>query len=169
MLLDLGIGSALWSVSRGLARRSSDYKRLLMAADEPGRGDLDGRGALSHSALVEFCVFFLESCLDQVRYMRELLDPGELLRRMELYVRDEEEAGRLPRRSFPVLRETLLAGELDRRRVPGLVDASERTARRLISSLVKLRLLVADSHRAPLRLGFPVQVVDRWFPRLYPV
>ena len=169
MLLDLGIGSALWSVSRGLARRSSDYKRLLMAADEPRRGDLDGRGALSHSALVEFCVFFLESCLDQVRYMRELLDPGELLRRMELYVRDEEEAGRLPRRSFPVLRETLLAGELDRRRVPGLVDASERTARRLISSLVKLRLLVADSHRAPLRLGFPVQVVDRWFPRLYPV
>jgi len=167
MLLDLGIGSALWSVSRGLARRSSDYKRLLMAADEPGRGDLDGRGALSHSALVEFCVFFLESCLDQVRYMRELLDPGELLRRMELYVRDEEEAGRLPRRSFPVLRETLLAGELDRRRVPGLVDASERTARRLISSLVKLRLLVADSHRAPLRLGFPVQVVDTWFPRLY--
>src|SRR5262249_4445585 len=63
MLLDLGVGSALWSVSRGLARRSADYKRLLMAADEPRKGDLDGRGALSESALIEFCQFFLESCL----------------------------------------------------------------------------------------------------------
>ncbi|MCK9520521.1 MAG: Fic family protein [Dehalococcoidia bacterium] len=35
MLQELGVGSALWSISRGLARRSADYKRLLMAADEP--------------------------------------------------------------------------------------------------------------------------------------
>lgn len=33
--LDMGIGSALWSVSRGLARNSGEYKRLLMAAGEP--------------------------------------------------------------------------------------------------------------------------------------
>src|SRR5689334_8886337 len=77
LLLDLGVGSALWSVSRGLARRSTEYKSLLMGADEPRRGDLDGRGALSQSALLEFCQFFLETCLDQVRYMRELLEPSE--------------------------------------------------------------------------------------------
>jgi Fic family protein len=168
MLLDLGVGSALWSVSRGLARRSVDYKRLLMAADEPRKGDLDGRGALSQSALIEFCQFFLESCLDQVRYMRELLEPSELQRRMDLYVRDEEDAGRLPKRSFPLLREALLSGELDRRRVPGLIDASERTARRVLSALVERRLLVSESQKAPLRLGFPIDVVERWFPKLYP-
>ena len=33
LLLDIGIDSALWSVSRGLARNSGEYKRLLMAAD----------------------------------------------------------------------------------------------------------------------------------------
>ncbi len=88
LLLDIGIGSALWSVSRGLARNSGEYKRLLMAADQPRRNDLDGRGALSHDALIDFCTFFLETCLDQIRYMRELLDPSELQRRMELYVRD---------------------------------------------------------------------------------
>ncbi|HVY81329.1 MAG TPA: Fic family protein [Steroidobacteraceae bacterium] len=169
MLLDLGVGSALWSVSRGLARRSADYKRLLMAADEPRRGDLDGRGALSQSALIEFCQFFLETCLDEARYMRELLQSSELQRRMELYVRDEEDAGRLPKRSFAVLREALLSGELDRGRVPGLIDASERTARRVISTLIDRRLLVSESHRAPLRLGFPIDVIERWFPRLYPV
>lgn len=169
MLLDLGVGSALWSISRGLARHSTEYKRLLMAADEPRKGDLDGRGALSQSALIDFCQFFLESCLDQVRYMRELLEPSELQRRMELYVRDEEDADRLPKRTFAVLREALLSGELDRGRVPGLIDASERTARRLVSALLDKGVLASESHRAPLRLGFPIDVVERWFPRLYPV
>lgn len=168
MLLELGIGSALWSVSRGLARNSGDYKRLLMDADEPRRGDLDGRGALSQGALIAFCRFFLETCLDQIRYMRDLLDPFELQRRMELYMRDEEAAGRLPKRGFSVLREALLCGELERGRVPGMIDTSERTARRLISTLVGKRLLVSESHKAPLRLGFPIDVVERWFPKLYP-
>lgn len=168
MLLDLGVGSALWSISRGLARRSTEYKRLLMAADAPRKGDLDGRGALSQSALIDFCAFFLECCLDQVRYMRELLEPAELQRRIELYVRDEEAAARLPKRSFALLREALLSGDLDRGRVPRLIDVSERTARRVISALVEKKLLVSESHKAPLRLGFPIDVVERWFPRLYP-
>jgi Fic family protein len=169
MLMEIGIGSALWSVSRGLARNSGEYKRLLMAADEPRRNDLDGRGALSHEALSDFCRFFLETCLDQVRYMLKLLDPSELQRRMELYVRDEESAERLPKRSFAVLREALLAGELERGRIPQLIDTSERTARRVISALIDKRLLVSGSHKAPLRLGFPIDVVERWFPKLYPV
>jgi Fic family protein len=169
MLLDLGVGSALWSISRGLARRSVEYKQLLMAADEPRKGDFDGRGALSQTALVEFCRFFLECCLDQVRYMRGLLEPSELQRRMELYTRDEEDAGRLPKRTFAVLREALLSGELDRGRVPGLIETSDRTARRLISTLLQKRLLLADTHKAPVRLGFPIDVVERWFPRLYPI
>jgi len=168
MLLEIGIGSALWSVSRGLARQSVEYKRLLMAADEPRRNDLDGRGALSESALTEFCRFFLETCLDQARFMRELLDPTELQRRMELYVCDEESAGRLPARSYVILREALLVGEVERGRVPKLIDASERTARRVVAELVDKRLLVSRSHKAPLRLGFPIDVVERWFPRLYP-
>ena len=88
---------------------------------------------------------------------------------MELYVRDEESAERLPRRSFAVLRAALLSGELERGRVPGLIDTSERTARRVISGLVEKRLLVSDSHKAPPRLGFPIDVVERWFPKLYPL
>jgi Fic family protein len=162
------VGSAFWSISRGLARRSTEYKQLLMAADEPRNGDLDGRGALSQRALIDFCAFLLDCCLDQVRYMRELLAPSELQRRIELYVRDEEDAERLPKRSFTVLREALLSGDLERGRVPALIDASERTARRVISALVEKGLLVSQSHKAPLRLGFPIDVVERWFPNVYP-
>lgn len=54
--------------------------------------------------------------------MRELLDPSELQRRMDLYVRDEESAERLPKRGYLVLREALLSGELARGRVPTLID-----------------------------------------------
>jgi Fic family protein len=162
MLLELGVGSGLWSVSRGLARSVAEYKRLLMAADES-----DGRGALSHEALVEFCRFFLEACLDQVRYMRELFEPSELQHRMEHYVRDEEHAGRLPKRSYAILRETLLSGELERNQVPEVIGMSERTARRAVATLIDKRLLASDSQKAPLRLCFPIDVVERWFPRLY--
>lgn len=168
MLLELGVGSALWSVSRGLARRADEYKRLLMAADAPRRGDFDGRGALSQSALIDFCGFFLECCLDQVRFMRDLLEPAELQRRIELYVQEEEHAERLPKRSFILLREALLSGELERGRVYRLLETSDRTARRVVNPLIEKGLLVSASNRSPLRLGFPIDVVERWFPRLYP-
>lgn len=149
------------------AGRSRD-RRSLMATDEARKGDLDGRGALSQSALIDFCTFFLECCLDQVRYMRELLEPSELQRRIELYVREEEEAERLPKRSFVVLRETLLSGEVDKGRVPRLIDMSERTARCVISALLEKRLLLTESHKAPRRFGFPIDVVDRRFPTSIP-
>jgi hypothetical protein len=27
---------------------------------------------------------------------------------------------------------------------------------------------MTDPHKASLRLGFPIDVVERWFPKLYP-
>jgi hypothetical protein len=39
----------------------------------------------------------------------------------------------------------------------------------VISALIDKRLLVSDSHKAPLRLGFPIDVAERWFPKLYPM
>jgi hypothetical protein len=73
-LKEMDIGSELWSVARGLARRSDDYKKLLQAADEPRRGDLDGRGNLSQAALIDFCEFFLSVCIDQVECKRIVND-----------------------------------------------------------------------------------------------
>lgn len=164
-----GVGGSLWSVSRGLARNASRYKALLMAADEPRRGDLDGRGSLSERALIDFCAFFLEVCVDQVEFMASILEPAELLRRIALYCEDETRAGRLPRGSFPILREALLAGEVERGRAPDLTGYRERMARMVVAKLLERELLVSDTHRAPLRLDFPVDAVERWFPRLFPM
>ncbi|MHC2253578.1 Fic family protein [Bradyrhizobium embrapense] len=71
-LKELGIGSSLWSISRGLARAVDKYKVGLRAADEPRRGDLDGRGNLTQAGLVDFCTFFLSSCVDQVAFMESM-------------------------------------------------------------------------------------------------
>jgi len=118
MLKRLGAGSSLWSVARGLARNVDRYKALLMAADSPRQNALDGRGNLSLEALVEFCDFFLRTCVDQVEYMRSILEPAELLLRMEIYTTEEVRAGRLPKGSFSLLREALLAGESERGQAP---------------------------------------------------
>ena len=169
MLLQCGVGSSLWSVSRGLSRNDADYKSRLMAADSPRQGSLDGRGALSEKQLQAFCEFFLRVSIDQVEFMESLLQPGELLRRMKLYCDDEEAAHRLPKRSMALLREAFLAGQFARGRAPELTGYQERRAREILTHLLKVRLLVSTGPRAPVRLGFPLNVVERWFPALYPV
>ena len=168
LLRRLGVGNSLWSVARGLARNVGDYKALLMAADDLRRGDLDGRGNLSQAALDNFCRFFLRVSNDQVTYMSSILQPSELLRRMEIYVEDETRAGRLPKGSFPLLREALLAGEFERGLAPSLTGYKERMARIVVSKMLDAGLLVSPSHVAKVRLGLPLAVVERWFPALYP-
>jgi len=169
MLLRCGVGSSVWSVARGLARKVEHYKTALMLADEPRHGDLDGRGALSEERLREFCDFFLGACVDQIDFMESLLQPSELMRRIKLYVDDEVSARRLPRGAIGLLREALLAGEVDRGRAGDLSGYQERRGREILAELLKVGLLVSQGPRAPVRLGFPIDVAERWFPRLYPV
>jgi Fic family protein len=167
-LLRCGIGSSLWSVARGLARNVQDYKALLMAADAPRLGNLDGRGTLSTQTLTEFCQFFLTICIDQIDFMASLLEPNNLLRRMRLHIADEVEAGLLPKGSFPLLRKALLTGEVPRGRTGEITGYGERMARNVVSNLLKKGYLKSESSRSPLVLAFPIDAVERWFPRLYP-
>ena len=162
----LAVGSSLWSVSRGLARNVNRYKELLMAADEARRNDFDGRGSLSEAALTEFCEFFLRIAIDQVDFMESLFEPSELLRRIQLYAEDELRAGRLPQGCYAVLREALLAGEVDRATARELTGYQERMGRMIVSKLLERGLLNSDGPKMPVRLAFPLDVVERWFPKL---
>jgi Fic family protein len=165
----LGVGSSLWSVSRGLARNVNRYKELLMAADGARRNDFDGRGSLSEAALTEFCEFFLRIAVDQVDFMESLLQPSELLRRIEFYVEDEVRAGRLPKGSYAVLREALFAGDVDRATARKLTGYQERMGRTIVSKLLEKGLLNSEGPKMSVRLAFPLDAVERWFPKLYPV
>ncbi len=164
----LGIGMSLWSVARGLARDENRYKALLAQADAPREGDRDGRGALTQRGLIEFCKFFLEQSVDQIRFMSGLLEPTTLLTRIEIHIEEEIRARRLLRGSFAILREAVIAGEVERARIPSLTGYEERGARNVTAALVGRGMLTATSHRAPLRLAFPADIAARWFPNLYP-
>lgn len=168
-LKHLNLGSELWSISRALARRAGEYKAQVEAADERRRGDLDGRGNLSAQALVDFCEFFFEICMDQIEYMSSLLEPEQLLIRIRLYCEEEERAGRLHKKSFQLLREALLAGQFDRGHAGEISGYSNRQGQRILSKLEDKKLLVSTTPKGPVRLAFPVDVVERWFPRLYPI
>ncbi|MFT5503533.1 MAG: Fic family protein [Gammaproteobacteria bacterium] len=167
MLNRAGLGSPLWSVSRGLARNIERYKATLAAADQPRQGDLDGRGSLSLKALLEFCQFFFESCIDQVTFMEKLLDPSELGRRIKLYARDEIDAGRLSKGSTEILLEAFTFGHVDRGKIQELTGYKDRRARQILVELVQKDLLVSTGPRKPVRLGFPLEVIERWLPTLY--
>jgi hypothetical protein len=139
-----------------------------MAADSQRWNDLDGRGNLSAKALQKFCEFFLETCIDQVEFMQSLLEPGELLRRIERYIELEVQAQRLPKGAFPLLREALIFDEFERGKAATITGYQERQARTVLRALLDARLLVSDQPKGKVYLGFPISVVEHWFPKLSP-
>jgi len=166
LLRRAGVGSALWSVSRGLARHVDAYKAHLARADAPPQGALDGRGILSDGRLSGFCRFFLAACLDQVRFMAALLAPEALSGRVREFVAAEAAGGRLDPRVGPLLEAAVLFGRVARGDVPGLVGTSDRQARRLAKPLVD-RGLLTGAKDAPLRIAFPLGETERLFPYLW--
>ena len=168
LLLHSKVGSNLWSVSRGLARNVETYKSTLMAADSARKGDLDGRGSLSHEELVNFCRFFLTTCIDQVEFIAKLLDTDQLLTRMAIHIQEEIAGKRLPKGVFPLLREAFYAGEFKRGKATEITGYQERQARGILSKLLEKGYLTSSTERGPVRLDFPPEAVERWLPGLYP-
>ena len=168
MLLDALDTGSLWSVARGLARQEAQYKARLAACDLDRRNDLDGRGMLSEEELANFTRFFLETCLDQVRFMSQLTAPGKLHARILTWAGEEVRTGTLPPQAGAVLEAILYRGELPRGEIAGLLGKTDRHARRITSALLKAGVLTSDNDRAPLCLAFPASLADRWMPGLFP-
>ena len=101
--------------------------------------------------------------------MFSILEPTELLRQIEKYAQDEIDKKNLPKGSYELLREALLSGEFERGKASSITGSAERTARDVLSALTRSELLESDSPKSAVRLGFPLEVVERWFPLLYPV
>lgn len=163
--LDTG---GIWSAARGLARNVAAYKAHLANCDLRRRNDLDGRGNLSEETLIEFMRFFLEICIDQVRFMEELVQPDRLRARILLWAEEESRLGLLPAKSGKVLEAVLYRGELPRGDAAALLATGERQARRIVAALIEKSVLTSKSARAPLHLAFPATLAPRWMPGLFP-
>jgi Fic family protein len=168
---DIG-AHGLWSISRGLSRGLShgpdgrgEYRAMMDSADTPRQGDLDGRGNLSLTALNAFVLWFLNVCIDQVRFMAELFDLGTLARRLRACV---ERNGRLKPEAARLLEEALFRGEFERGEIGRITGLPERTARRVLASVIDAGLLASETEKGPVSLRFPDDALEILFPRLYP-
>ena len=164
-------GHGLWTASRGLARHRSRYFEALAAADAERWNDHDGRGARSEAALAAFCEFFLGICLDQVRFMKGLLALDGLIARILGYVARRAAGGlgaKLPLEAGHLLTEALLRGEVARGEAARITGTSERTARRIVTTLTGEKLLLSDTPKGPVHLGLPMHAVGFYFPHAFP-
>ena len=134
-------------------------------ADMPRQGDLDGRGNLSQRSLVEFVLWFLRVCIDQVAFMSELFELDNLARRMRNYV---DRNDKLKPQSSRLLEEALIRGEFERGEVSRITGLPERTARRVLIDVLSTGLLASDTPKGPVSLRFPAETLDIMFPRLFP-
>jgi Fic family protein len=170
MAHEAGIGAhGLWSISRGLARGlddRSEYKRMMDFADTPRESDLDGRGNLSRRALTEFILWFLRVCLDQVTFMSGLFDLNQLARRLRSYA---ENNGLLEPGAARLLEEAAVRGEFERGDAATILGKPERSARRVLKSVVDAGLLASDTLKGPVSLRFTIESAETLFPRLFGV
>jgi Fic family protein len=164
-ILDTG---GMWSIARGLARNVEKYKEHLANCDLLRRNDLDGRGNLSEEALAEFTRFFLETCLDQINLMENLMQPELLRARVLLWAREEIEIGNLQSQTLRILEAILYRGEISKGEISSILDVTDRHARRLTATLIEKGVLISDSPKSSLKLAFPAALASRWLPGLFP-
>lgn len=169
MIAKAGIGSTgLWSISRGLARgldSHSEYKLMLSHADSHSSQNFRTKNHLSIEALQSFTVWFLAVCLDQIEFMTELFDLSSLTNRIKQFVRQSEG---LKNEATFLIEEAFIRGEFERGAATRLTGLPERSARRVLKSLIDIGLLESNTPKGPVSLKFPVSALEIFFPRLFP-
>jgi len=167
----MGYAGGLWSPLRGFARTVDRYYALLAAADEPRRGDLDGRGNLSEQALVDWIDYVLDICLDQVRFMTNTLDLNTMEQRIAACLSFEQETlqSGVRREALRPLHYLFLSGtEIERGEFKRMTGLGERTAVKLLSALLRRGLLRSDTVQGKVRFGLPLHALRFYFPALWP-
>ncbi len=158
--------SGLWSMSRGFAKTSQQYKSFLAMADQPRQGDLDGRGNLSERSLGELVKYEIRTAIDQSEFMGRMFSLENLAARARGYfhrVRTDLHTG-----SANLYVHALSAGSFERMKAGALTGLSERAARDVLGALVQEGFLVSDGPKGRVRAGFPMVAVGSLFPDLYP-
>lgn len=162
--------SGLWSMSRGLARTEVAYKSALANADLERAGDYDGRGNLSNRQLIGFCRYFLETAIDQVEYMTNVLDIDNMLKRIHSFVDLMVAKKKLKDESRYILEAVFLKGEISKKEAERLTGKSDKPAKAIMDQLISLKLITTDAANrfAPYRVNYPISFSPVLFSGLYP-
>jgi Fic family protein len=161
-------GHGLWTLSRGLARSRQRYFASLQSADRLRRNDLDGRGNLSDAALAEFCIFFLETMLDQIQFMTGLLALSALRTRIERYFQyDALHLNRYREELMSIVRVLVDEGEIPRSRVRQITGKAATVSAEIIKLGLTEDYFQSPTPRGPLQIAFPSKVLEFYFPQLF--
>lgn len=166
-----GFTSGLWSPLRGFARTESKYKALLQAADEHRRGDLDGRGNLSQAALVDWIMYVIDTCIDQIDFMGSMLDVQGMRGRIEAALAFESSALKSGVRTESLNALHYLFSsqiKLPRAEFKAMLGLGDRLASSALSALIKRGYLVSDSPYGDVRFAVPHHALRFYFPNLWP-
>jgi hypothetical protein len=150
----------------GVGEAACGFYRFLEMADRGRVNDYDGRGNLSDVGLGAFCVFFLETMLDQVRFMGSVLDISQLRARVERYFQFLE--GEAYRDAFAgIVRVLVDEGEIPRSRVREITGKGATVVAEIVKRGLEAGYFCSPSPKGVLRAAFPEGMREALFPKLY--
>ncbi len=169
LMIKHGLAShGLWTLSRGLARYRKHYYESLQEADRRRMNDYDGRGNLSDKGLSHFCSFFLETMLDQINFMTEILDLPRLRKRVEHHFQFQAlHLTHYREEMMRIVRTLVDEGEFQRTRVQEITGKGATISAKIIKQGLKEELFATPSPKGMLQINFPEQVLESYFPRLF--
>lgn len=162
----------VWCLNRGIARSSDQYRTLFARADNSRQGNHDGRGLLSEKHLVNFCDFILDTAIDQIDYISDLLQLNNIHERIDSYIQARNDGrvpgitGKLKEVAGLILYNAFAKGEIERSLAFKLSGMPERSARRLLGQLKDDGLLSETSSKSPLKWEIPEHAESWYFPNL---
>ena len=162
--------SGLWSISRGLARSKETYREKLANADLGRYNDYDGRGNLSNKMLVEFCIYFLTTAIDQIDYMYKMIDTESMIKRIERFADLMVAKNKLKIEAKYILTDVFLKGKISKKEAMRITKTSDKTLKALVDSLVELGLITTKMEGVEMiyYVNYSIKFSPLLFPGLYP-
>lgn len=114
--------------------------------------------------LVDFTIWFLRICLDQLDSMGSLFDLETPGARLSRYVARSE---KLAPEAARLLQEALIRGAFDRGEASRITGLPERTARQALKGLTDEGLLASETDKGAVSLRFLAHALEALFPQLY--
>ena len=124
-------------------------------------------GALfQKKALIQFCEYAINTAIDQARFMAQMFALDNFKSRAQHFFRKVRFD--LKPESVYLYLQAFTNGEFERMEAARITGLSERTARTVLSQLIKEGFLVSDTPKGKVRIGFPVHCLGSLLPNLYP-
>ncbi len=162
--------SGLWSISRGLARTKDTYREKLANADLVRYNDYDGRGNLSNKMLIEFCLYFLNTAIDQIDFMYKMIDTESMIERIEKFVDLMVTKNKLKKNAKYILTDVFLKGKISKKEAMRLTNTSDKTLKALVDTLIEMGLIRAKMEGVTMMyyVNYSIKFSPLLFPGLYP-